>query len=94
VDGRAALVRSLRADVPAGIFNAETLMGVLPYPNKVAVVYMTGAQLQETLEAAAQGLPYSESSAAACASFMQVYGLKYTVSQRIPQQRITKEDVT
>ncbi len=70
---------NLRADVPADVFNAETLMAVLPYPNKVAVVYMTGEQLQEALEAASQGLPYSESAAAACASFMQVSGLKYTV---------------
>ena len=70
---------NLRADIPEGKFNAETLATVLPYPNKVAVVYMTGAQLLEQLEAASQGLPYSEASAAACASFMQVSGLKYTV---------------
>ena len=70
---------NLRADVPADVFNAETLMEVLPYPNKVAVVYMTGAQLLEALEAASQGLPYSEAAASACASFMQVSGLKYTV---------------
>ena len=33
----------------------------------------------EALEAASQGLPYTEDTAAACASFMQVSGLKYTV---------------
>ncbi len=70
---------NLRDDVPAGKFNAETLAKVLPYPNKVAVVYMSGAQLREALEAASQGLPYSEETAAACASFMQVAGMKYTV---------------
>ena len=70
---------NLRADVQVGKFGAETLAEVLPYPNKVAVVYMTGAQLAEALEAASQALPYSESTAAACASFMQVSGLKYTV---------------
>jgi hypothetical protein len=70
---------NLRADIPEGKFNAETLANVLPYPNKVAVVYMTGAQLAEQLEAASQGLPYREETAAACASFMQVSGLKYTV---------------
>lgn len=70
---------NLRADIAEGKFGAETLANVLPYPNRVAVVYMTGAQLQETLEAASQGLPYSEASAAACASFMQVSGLSYTV---------------
>ena len=70
---------NLRADIPEGKFNAETLAQVLPYPNKVSVVYMTGAQLLEALEAASQGLPYTEETAACCASFMQVSGLKYTV---------------
>ncbi len=70
---------NLRADVAVGKFGAAELAQVLPYPNKVAVIYMTGAQLKEALEAASQALPYSESTAAACASFMQVSGLKYTV---------------
>ena len=70
---------NLRADVPEGKFGAEQLAEVLPYPNKVAVVYMTGTQLLEALEAASQGLPYTEDTAAACASFMQAAGLKYTV---------------
>lgn len=70
---------NLRADVTPGVFGAEQLAEVLPYPNKVAVVYMTGAQLLEQLEAASQGLPYSEETALACASLMQVSGLNYTV---------------
>ena len=70
---------NLRADIGEGKFGAEQLAEVLPYPNKVAVVYMTGAQLQEALEAASQGLPYTEESADACAAFMQVSGLSYTV---------------
>ena len=70
---------NLRADVAEGKFGAEQLAEVLPYPNKVAVVYMTGAQLMEALEAASQGLPYAENTAAVCASFMQASGLKYTV---------------
>lgn len=70
---------NLRADVAEGKFGAEALAEVLPYPNKVAVIYMTGAQLREALEAASQGLPYTEETAAACASFMQVSGLGYTV---------------
>jgi hypothetical protein len=40
---------------------------------------MTGAELLEALEAASQGLPYSEETAAVCASLMQVSGLNYTV---------------
>lgn len=71
---------NLRADIAEGKFGAAELAGVLPYPNKVAVVYMSGAQLLEALEAAAQGLPYSEASADACASFMQASGLKYSVN--------------
>ena len=70
---------NLRADIPEGKFGAEALAQVLPYPNKVAVVYMTGAQLLEALEAASQGLPYTEETAACCAAFMQVSGLTYAV---------------
>ena len=78
---------NLRADIPAGKFGAAQLAEVLPYPNKVAVVYMTGAQLAEALEAASQALPYSEGTAAACASFMQVSGLKYTVDLAKPYDK-------
>ncbi len=78
---------NLRADIPAGKFDAQTLAKVLPYPNTVAVVYMTGAQLREALEAASQGLPYEETSAAACASFMQASGLRYTVDAGIAFER-------
>lgn len=70
---------NLRADVEAGKFGAAELANVLPYPNRAAIVYMTGAQLTEALEAAAQGLPYNSASADACASFMQVSGLSYTL---------------
>ena len=52
---------------------------MLPYPNKVAVVYMSGAKLLEALEAASQALPYTEDTASACAAFLQVSGLKYSV---------------
>ena len=74
---------NLRADVAEGKFGAEQLAEVLPYPNKVAVVYMTGAQLTEALEAASQGLPYTEETAAACAAFMQVSGIRYTVDTAV-----------
>ena len=75
---------NLRADVAEGKFGAEQIAEVLPYPNKVAVVYMTGAQLTEALEAASQGLAYTEETAAACAAFMQVSGLAYTVDVSKP----------
>ena len=74
---------NLRADIPEGVFGAEDLAQVLPYPNKVAVVYMTGAQLKEALEAASQALPMTEESEAACASFMQVSGIVYTVDTSV-----------
>ncbi len=70
---------NLRADIAEGKFGAAALAEVLPYPNRVAVVYMTGFQLLEALEAASQALPCTEETAAACASFMQVSGLTYTV---------------
>ena len=70
---------NLRADVAEGKFSAEQLAEVLPYPNKVAVVYMSGSQLLEALEAASQALPFTEETASACASFMQASGLTYTV---------------
>ncbi len=70
---------NLRADIAEGKFGAAALAEVLPYPNRAAVVYMTGFQLLEALEAASQALPCTEETAAACASFMQVSGLTYTV---------------
>ena len=78
---------NLRADVADGKFGMEQLAEVLPYPNKVTVVYMSGSQLLETLEAASQALPYSDETAAACASFMQVSGLKYTVDTAKPYDK-------
>ena len=74
---------NLRADVAEGKFGAEQLAEVLPYPNKVAVVYLTGAQLLEALEAASQGLPYTGDTADICASFMQGSGLRYTVDTTV-----------
>ena len=78
---------NLRADIPAGKFGAEQLAEVLPYPNKAAVVYMTGVQLREALEAASQGLPFKEERAAACASFMQSAGISYTVNCFLPYNK-------
>lgn len=48
---------NLRADIAEGTFGAEALAEVLPFPNKVAVVYMSGAQLLEALEAASRRSP-------------------------------------
>ncbi len=73
---------NLRSFLNQGDVTYYDLRRVLPYPNKVAVVYMTGAQLKEQLEACSQGLPdmpYTSSRAALCASFMQASGINYTV---------------
>ena len=70
---------NLKADLAEGKFGAEQLAEILPYPNTVAIAYMTGSQLLEQLEASSQGLPYAEDTAPACNAFMQVSGLKYTV---------------
>lgn len=78
---------NLRADVAEGTFGAAQLAEVLPYPNTVAVVYMTGAQLLEAIEAASQALPYTKDTAAGCASFMQASGLKYTVDTAVGYDR-------
>ncbi len=78
---------NLRADLAEGKFGAEQLADVLPYPNKVAVVYLTGAQLAEALEAASQGLPCTEDTVDCCASFMQVSGLRYTVDTSVAYDR-------
>lgn len=75
---------NLRADIVEGTFGEEALAQVLPYPNKVAVVYMTGAELVEALEAASQALPYTEETAKAASSFMQVSGMSYTVNVTVP----------
>lgn len=70
---------NLRADIQPGLVTAADLSAVLPYPNKVAVVYMTGAQLLEALEAASQGLPCTGATASTVNSFMQASGLEYSV---------------
>lgn len=70
---------NLRADIQPGLVTSADLATVLPYPNKVAVVYMTGAQLVEALEAASQGLPYTGATASTANSFMQVSGIEYSV---------------
>ena len=74
---------NLRADIAEGKFGAEEIATVLPYPNKVAVVYMTGAQLLEALEAASQALPCTGDTVSACASFMQASGIRYTVDTAV-----------
>jgi len=71
---------NLRDYLNTGAVTMKDLQRVLPYPNSVAVVYLTGAQLVELLEAATQALPWSGGTNAANAAFLQAAGLKYTVA--------------
>jgi 5''-nucleotidase/2'',3''-cyclic phosphodiesterase and related esterases len=75
---------NLRDYLNTGDVTLKDLQRVLPYPNRVSVVYLTGSQLLEYLEATSQGLPFSSISNSVCASFMQVAGIKYTISPLLP----------
>ena len=71
---------NLRDSIQPGDVTQKDIARVLPYPNQVAVVYLTGAQLLEHLEATSQALPYAQASASASSSFMHASGIKYTVA--------------
>ena len=71
---------NLRDYVNPGDFILKNTARILPYPNSVAVVYLTGSQLVELLESATQALPWSAETNAANAAFLQAAGMKYTVA--------------
>ena len=71
---------NLRDSIQPGEVTMKDLSRVLPYPNTVAVVYLTGTQLLEHLEATSQGLPFASASASASSSFMHASGIKYHVA--------------
>ncbi len=73
---------NLRGYMYEGDVTVTDLRRILPYPNTISVVYMTGAQLLEQLEACSEGLPYSSSTYSLCASFMQAAGIDYTVNTK------------
>ena len=75
---------NLRDFIYPGDVTIQDLRRVLPFPNTVAVVYLTGAELLEQLEASAQGLPFSNDTFALTASFMHVSGIEYTVNTEVP----------
>jgi len=75
---------NLRDYLNTGDVTVKDLQRILPYPNRVAVVYLTGVQLLEMLESASQGLPYTSATSAAAAAFLQVAGIKYTVDAGVP----------
>ncbi|NLH02109.1 MAG: hypothetical protein GX488_09485 [Clostridiales bacterium] len=71
---------NIRGYMYPGEVTITDLRRILPYPNTVSIVYMTGAQLLEQLEACSEGLPFSDSTYSKCASFMQAAGIDYTVN--------------
>ena len=79
---------NLRDFVYTGDVTMKDILRVLPWPNRVAVVYLTGGQLVEMLEAATQALPYhvpfTPANSSANAAFPHVAGIEYTVDTTIP----------
>lgn len=74
---------NLRDYLYTGDVTIQDLRRVLPFPNTVAVIYLTGAELLEQLEASSQGLPYSVENFALAASLMHVSGIEYVIDTNI-----------
>ena len=70
---------NLRDYINTGAVTITDVYRALPYPNSVALIYVTGAELLEQLEACSQGLPYSAATNDHCNSVMQVSGIVYNV---------------
>jgi 5'-nucleotidase len=75
---------NLRDFLNTGHVTMNDVRRVLPFPNRVAVMYLTGAQLLEMLEAATQGLPFTGDTFAAAAAFPHVAGIEFTVDTTVP----------
>jgi len=78
---------NLRDFINTGAVTRRDLQRVLPFPNRVAVMYLTGAQLLEMLEAATQGLPFTDATFASAAAFPHVAGIEFTVDTTTPFDR-------
>lgn len=70
---------NLRDFIQTGDVTIQDLRRVMPFPNTVAIIYLTGAELLEQLEASAQGLPFSHETNALSAALMHVSGIEYTI---------------
>jgi len=75
---------NLRDFLYPGDVTIQDLRRVLPFPNTVAVIYLTGAELLEQLEASTQGLPFTPETYALAAAFMHVSGIEYTINTNRP----------
>ena len=68
----------IRASIAKGDITKNDVKTVLPYGNTIAVVYVTGAELLEALEASTYCTPVS------LGGFPQVAGIEMTVSVTVP----------
>ena len=68
----------IRAEIKVGDVTKNDIFTVLPFGNTVDVIYVTGAQLIEVLEASTFCLPES------IGGFPQVSGISYTISTAVP----------
>lgn len=78
VDAAIVNSASIRASIPAGTVLKKDIDTVLPFENTLSVVYVTGAELLETLEAATAYLPDGVSA------FPQVSGICFSVDADTP----------
>ena len=70
---------NLRDYLYEGDVSMKDLKRVLPYPNKIGIMYLKGKELLELLEVASMNLSSNISELDSLASFMQVSGIKYTI---------------
>ena len=68
----------IRAEIKVGDVTKNDIFTVLPFGNTVDLIYVTGAQLLEVLEASTFCLPES------IGGFPQVSGISYTISTAVP----------
>ena len=70
---------AIRAGIPEGNITRNHINAVFPFANTVSVVYVTGAELLELLEACTWCLPDAYSN-----SYPQSSGVVFTLDERIP----------
>lgn len=74
VETEIALTNTLgiRADIPAGPITADTLFNTMPFDNTITTMFLSGRELQETLDFAT-----ARSSERGCQSQIQVAGIEF-----------------
>jgi len=70
---------ALRSSVNAGRITIEDVFKVMPYPNEVIVVRLTGTEIAEVLKRSAQGAKADEDG-----GFLHVSGLRFKIDGKTP----------